>query len=107
MLLSLHPGASGDQVSEALWPGKAATATSNRNQLMSRARRWLGKSAYDEDYVPYVTTSTYELHHDVTTDWEIWKSLIGADLEQTPTRNLVAAMKLVEGQPFDGAPRRR
>ncbi len=107
VFLSLHPGASGDQVSEALWPGRAATATSNRNQLMSRARRWLGKSASDEDYVPYVTTSTYELHHDVTTDWEIWKSLIGADLEQTPTRNLVAAMKLVEGQPFDGAPRRR
>ncbi|MFC6356431.1 alcohol dehydrogenase catalytic domain-containing protein [Luethyella okanaganae] len=108
VFLALNPGATGDQVSEALWPGKATTATSNRNQLMSRARRWLGKSATDEDYLPpYVTTSSYELHGDVTSDWGIWKTLIGDNLETTPTRNLVAAMKLVDGQPFDGAPRRR
>lgn len=107
VFLALNPGATGDQVSEALWPGKATTATSNRNQLMSRARRWLGKSATDEDYLPYVTTSSYELHGDVTSDWAIWKTLIGDNLENTPTRNLVAAMKLVDGQPFDGAPRRR
>ena len=107
VFLAMNPGATGDQVSEALWPGKATTATSNRNQLMSRARRWLGKSATDEDYLPYVTTSSYELHDDVTSDWGIWKTLIGDNLENTPTRNLVAAMKLVDGQPFDGAPRRR
>lgn len=107
VFLALNPVATGDQVSEALWPGKAATATANRNQLMSRARRWLGKSETDEDYLPYVTTSAYELHSDVSSDWGIWKSLIGADLETTPTGNLIAAMKLVDGQPFDGAPRRR
>jgi len=107
VFLALNRSATGEQVSEALWPGKSTTATSNRNQLMSRARRWLGKNDAEEDYLPYVTTSAYELHPDVTSDWDLWKSLVGDDLEATPTRNLVAAMKLVEGQPFDGAPRRR
>lgn len=107
--LALNPRASGGDVSETMWPGKRDTATSNRNQLMSRARRWLGGTEGDDSefYVPNISTSQYSLHPDVKTDWDYFKDLVGSDLSKTPTRNLVAAMKLVEGQPFSGAPRRR
>ncbi|WP_146078748.1 hypothetical protein [Rathayibacter rathayi] len=106
VFLALNPHATGEQVSEALWPGKASPPE-NRNQLMSRTRRWLGVSETGAEYLPPVTTGVYGLHETVTSDWAIWKNLIGDNLKSTPTRNLVAAMKLVHGRPFDGTPRRR
>ncbi|ODU06733.1 MAG: hypothetical protein ABS81_03705 [Pseudonocardia sp. SCN 72-86] len=103
--LALNPGASAISVHDALWPGKLATgkqAQQNRNGLASKARKWIGVSADEEEWFPKVGTQGYRLHELVRTDWDVWKELIGEDLSKTSTENLIAALRLVQGQPFSG-----
>lgn len=103
--LALNPGASAISVHDALWPGKLATgkqAQQNRNGLASKARKWIGVSADAEEWFPKVGAQGYRLHESVRTDWDVWKELIGEDLTKTSTENLIAALRLVQGQPFSG-----
>ncbi|WP_270367061.1 LysM peptidoglycan-binding domain-containing protein [Microbacterium algeriense] len=103
--LALNPGASAISVHDALWPGKLATgkqAQQNRNGLASKARKWIGVSADEEEWFPKVGAQGYRLHELVRTDWDVWKELIGDDLSKTSTENLIAALRLVQGQPFSG-----
>lgn len=103
--LALNPGASAISVHDALWPGKLATgkqAQQNRNGLVSKARKWIGVSADEEEWFPKVGAQGYRLHELVRTDWDVWNELIGEDLSQTTTENLIAALRLVQGQPFSG-----
>lgn len=103
--LALNPGASAISVHDALWPGKLATgkqAQQNRNGLASKARKWIGVSADEEEWFPKVGAQGYRLHELVRTDWDVWKELIGEDLSKTSTENLIAALRLVQGQPFSG-----
>ena len=103
--LALNPGASAISVHDALWPGKLATgkqAQQNRNGLVSKARKWIGVSADEEEWFPKVGAQGYRLHELVRTDWDAWKELIGEDLTKTSTENLIAALRLVQGQPFSG-----
>lgn len=103
--LTLNPGANAVQVHNALWPGKDPSgdkAAKSRNGLTSRARRWLGNALDGAQYFPPVGTQGYRLHDDVRSDWDLWLDLVGEDVTTTPTKNLIAALKLVEGQPFGG-----
>jgi nucleoid-associated protein YgaU len=100
--LTLNPGADYKQVHEALWRGRSPEgkqAASNRNGLTTRARKWLGNDDDGCPYFPPVGTDGYRLDG-VPSDWDIWLALVGDDPSATPTRNLVAALELVEGQPF-------
>ena len=103
--LALHRGANAVEVHNALWPAADPSGTKaqqNRNALTSRARRWLGNNDGGEPYLPPVGTEGYRLHSDVRTDWDVWEELVGDDVASTSTENLVAALKLVQGQPFSG-----
>jgi nucleoid-associated protein YgaU len=110
--LAFFPNSPGDQVSKALWKNTPETSDrffKNRNELASRARRWLGGTDGEESeaYVLNAHDSVYGLHPDVTSDWDLWKGLVGQDPARASTENLIAAMKLIEGPPFDGRPPRR
>lgn len=103
--LALNPGASAEQVHEALWPNAEASgekASSNRNTLTSRARRWLGHNDDGAPYLPMVGTEGYRLHPDVRTDWDLWRELLGTDIAQASTEQLATGLKLVAGRPFSG-----
>jgi len=103
--LTLNPGANAVQVHNALWPGKDPSgdkAAKSRNGLTSRARRWLGNTLDGAPYFPPVGTQGYRLHDDVRSDWDLWLDLVGEDVTTTPTKKLIAALKLVDGQPFGG-----
>ena len=103
--LALNPGATYVSVHDALWPGKRPdgdTAAKSRNKLSSQARKWIGVSADEKEWFPKVGARGYRLDERVRTDWDVWKELIGEDITQTSTENLIAALRLVQGQPFSG-----
>lgn len=102
--LALTPGATNDQLSAALWPGREPK-NATRNSAVSRARRWLGADHEGEPYLPIATTSetfgTYSLDG-VSTDWENFLAIVGADAATASTASLLHALDLVRGKPFDG-----
>lgn len=103
--LALNPGATAVAVHDALWTGKDPSgkqAQSSRNGLASKARRWLGDSLTGEKFFPAVGANGYRLHESVRTDWDVWKELIGPNVSLTSTENLIAALRMVHGQPFAG-----
>lgn len=107
--LALHAVSSAEEVSNAIWPGKSPNgdqAQQRRNGLTSRARRWLGHNDAGEPYLPPVGQDKYRVDG-VTTDWQVWLELIGDDLPATSTQDLVAALQLVQAQPFSGVKEKR
>lgn len=107
--LALNPRATAVQVHGALWPGRdphGGTAQRTRNSHTSRARSWLGVSPAGEPYLPRVGTEGYRLNPEVRTDWHVWRDLVGLDVAKAPTSNLVQALRLVKGQPFEGVKER-
>lgn len=103
--LSLNPGASSESFHQAFWPNQdpaGKTASSNRNKLSNQTRNWLGQDKAGDPYMPHAALEGYRLDDSVRTDWGVWLDLIGEDLAQTPTSRLVAALRLVRGQPFAG-----
>ncbi|MDO5494315.1 MAG: LysM peptidoglycan-binding domain-containing protein [bacterium] len=103
--LALTPGATNEQLSAALWPGREAK-NATRNSAVSRARRWLGSDHSGSPYLPIATTAEnfgkYSLSH-VSTDWEQFLALLGEDASLTPTAQLREALALVRGRPFSSA----
>ncbi|MCS5524770.1 LysM peptidoglycan-binding domain-containing protein [Curtobacterium flaccumfaciens pv. oortii] len=107
--LALHTVSSAEEVSNAIWPGKSPNgdqAQQRRNGLTSRARRWLGHNDAGDPYLPPVGQDKYRVDG-VTTDWQVWLELIGDDLSKTSTTDLVAALQLVQAQPFSGVKEKR
>lgn len=103
--LALTPGATNDQLSAALWPGREAK-NATRNSAVSRARRWLGSDHTGNPYLPIATTAenfgTYSLTG-VATDWDQFIALMGDDAAATSTEDLRTALGLVRGRPFANA----
>lgn len=113
-LLALHPeGTSTDELTRALWPTSTPEkALGTRRSAVSRARRWLGADADGELYLPRFwskdadadgeVVSEYRLRG-VPTDWHVVLELIGDDIAAAPTENLLAALDMVRGRPFEDA----
>ena len=102
--LALHPGASGGELDEALWPGRRVEKTT-RNPFVSRARQWLGRTADGEPYLPSVIEGgSYRLRPEVTCDWHDFVRLAKVGLKTQPpdASALAAALVLVRGRPFLG-----
>jgi len=105
--LVLHPGATRAELHHAIWPNERHDDQKNaqkRNQYVSRTRRWLGTDDEGENYLPVVSADSHALLDHVTSDWHLWKALVGDDYRTTSTADLAAAMGLVNGQPFTAAP---
>ncbi|WP_454860646.1 LysM peptidoglycan-binding domain-containing protein [Promicromonospora soli] len=114
--LAFNPGSRGSDISKALWPSREPNLATRRSAV-SRARRWLGTDANGYEYLPrYWSTDDggqadlesagYRLRG-VRTDWHTFCDLVGPDLSQTPTTDLLAALDLVRGRPFEGVPLRK
>jgi nucleoid-associated protein YgaU/DNA-binding SARP family transcriptional activator len=102
--LALHPGASGPEIDEALWPGKRVEK-GTRNPFISRARQWLGRSPEGEPYLPLVVDGgSYKLRPEVSCDWHdfVRFAKLGLDSGQEGAMALTAALDLVRGRPFLG-----
>lgn len=114
--LAFNPGSRGSDISQALWPSREPNLATRRSAV-SRARRWLGVDGDGYEYLPrYWSTDDggqadlesagYRLRG-VRTDWHTFCDLVGPDLSQTPTEDLLAALDLVRGRPFEGVPLRK
>ncbi len=102
--LMLHPGATGPELDEALWPGKRIEKTS-RNPFISRARQWLGRGSDGQPYLPLVAEGgSYRLRGEVTCDWHDFVRFAQLGLDSGPQglTALSAALDLVRGRPFLG-----
>lgn len=107
--LSLNRGANAVEVHQAFWPAadpSGSKASTNRNALTHKARKWLGNNDAGEPYLPPVGSEGYRLHEDVRSDWDLWLELVGDDPSKASTDDLVQALKLVDGQPFSGVKER-
>ncbi|WP_369370324.1 LysM peptidoglycan-binding domain-containing protein [Promicromonospora sp. Populi] len=114
--LAFHPGSRGSDISKALWPSREPNLATRRSAV-SRARRWLGTDPSGHEHLPrYWSTDDggqadlesagYRLRG-VRTDWHLFCDLVGPDLSQTPTPDLLAALDMVRGRPFEGVPLRK
>jgi nucleoid-associated protein YgaU len=114
--LAFNPGSRGSDISKALWPSREPNLATRRSAV-SRARRWLGTDASGHEYLPRywsaddggqadLESAGYRLRG-VKTDWHTFCDLVGADLTQTPTPDLLAALDMVRGRPFEGVPLRK
>ncbi|TDE12601.1 LysM peptidoglycan-binding domain-containing protein [Jiangella asiatica] len=103
--IALNPGRGHAALDEAMWPGSRVTQNT-RNTAISKLRRWFGRDRNGDDYLPRVD-SGYRFNPGVTTDWDQWTSLVGPDPAVAGSRQLVAALELVRGQPFTGVNPRR
>lgn len=114
--LAFNPGSRGSDISKALWPSREPNLATRRSAV-SRARRWLGTDPNGFEYLPRywsaddggqadVESAGYRLRG-VATDWHKFCDLVGPDLTQTPTPDLLAALDMVRGKPFEGVPLRK
>ncbi|PSL01385.1 LysM domain-containing protein [Haloactinopolyspora alba] len=103
--IALQPGLSHTALDEAIWPGSRVTQNT-RNTAISKLRRWFGSDGAGADYVPRVDTG-YRFHPAVSTDWDLWMHLVGANPVVAGTDQLLRALELVRGQPFTGVNPRR
>lgn len=104
--LALHPHRDHFLLDEAIWPGDRVP-DGRRNQLISRARRWLGTAEDGATFIPLVNPDGYRLAEAVRTDWDLFCDLIRGSLAHASTSDLTAALDLVRGQPFAGTNPRR
>ncbi|GAB2490781.1 hypothetical protein GCM10027063_35000 [Promicromonospora xylanilytica] len=114
--LAFNPGSRGSDISKALWPSREPNLATRRSAV-SRARRWLGTDPGGYEYLPRywsaddggqadLESAGYRLRG-VKTDWHSFCDLVGPDLTQTPTPDLLAALDMVRGRPFEGVPLRK
>jgi nucleoid-associated protein YgaU len=96
--IALHPGCSAAQIAAELWPGRKGAAAI-RDAQVARLREWLGTDAYGEPHLR-VSPHGYAMGPSVSCDWVdfVWRVQSG---------ELVNAISLVRGRPFEDAPLRR
>ncbi|NUR60278.1 MAG: LysM peptidoglycan-binding domain-containing protein [Catenulispora sp.] len=94
----LHPGCSAAQIAAELWPGRKG-AVAIRDAQVARLKEWLGTDAYGEPHLR-ISPHGYAMGSSVTCDWVdfVWRVQSG---------ELVNAISLVRGRPFEDAPLRR
>ncbi|WP_394276256.1 bacterial transcriptional activator domain-containing protein [Luteococcus sp.] len=70
-------------------------------QNASYLRSWLGQDPEGKPYLPS-GIGGYRLDERVTTDWHIARSLLAGGVNRATTDNLVQALNIVQGAPFEG-----
>lgn len=102
--LALNAGATHTAIDDAIWPNRKSPDNLNtRNTATSKLRSWLGRSPEGEDYLPrHQSGNGYGFLPAVRTDVDQWNELLVDGPLNAPTENLLAALKLVRGRPFEG-----
>ena len=103
VFLALHPdGVDGDQLAEALWPGRPP-ARGTLNTTTAVARAYLGMTAEGEPRLPHVRNGIYRLDPSVSLDWDRFQALAerGYAAGQDGADDLRRALELVRGRPFE------
>lgn len=107
LLLQNTPSVPGALVQKKLWPDTFSKDNNNARQLAKQLRRILGHDPFGQPLLPEGRSSAgFTIHNQIRTDWHDFCDLIGPDLSTTPNENLIRAIRLVRGQPFDGLKRR-
>ncbi len=105
VFLALHPdGVDGDQLSEALWPGRPP-AKGTLNTTTAVARAYLGMTPDNEPRLPHARNGIYRLDPSVGLDWSRFQTLAerGYAVGSDGADDLRRALELVRGRPFQGA----
>lgn len=102
-IIATHPGCDHTTIDACYSPGKRSTDNA-RNTQMSKLRRWLGKTAEGDDFLPRFQASTgYRFLDQVTSDWGLWNELLPDGPATASTEALEEALKLVRDKPpFSG-----
>lgn len=101
--LTLNPGSAAGAIDAAYSPHKPLT-DNGRVGALSRLRRWLDADTGGDTYLPrHPERGRYRLSPQVSTDWADWCRLLPNGPEAAATETLEAALRLVRGQPFEGA----
>ena len=100
--IALHPGASSEEVDEAIWPVRRTDSNSStRNSTTTKLRRWLGTAPDGGEHLPrHSQDGGYVLHPRVGTDLARWDHLLAGNPLTAPTQNLQRALELVRQRPF-------
>lgn len=102
MHLMDHPGTSAKDLADTVM----ISVTTARPKI-THLRAWLG--AHPETGMLYLPRGNaaggYRLHPDVTSDWHALQGLITGGVNRSTTTNLVKALKLVRGAPFEATSR--
>ena len=96
--IMLYPGCTPTQMAQGLWPGRSGAVTI-RDAQVARLREWLGTDAYGEEHLQ-TRQDGYRLGESVTCDWLEFS-------QRVENGQLVSALSLIRGRPFEDAPLRR
>lgn len=94
----LYPGCSPAQVAADLWPGRSGAVTI-RDAQVARLREWMGTDAHGEEHLQ-TRQDGYHMGTFVSCDWLEFS-------ERVENGQLVSALSLIRGRPFQDAPLRR
>jgi hypothetical protein len=100
-------GATGDRLTDALWP-EGNVKDASRRVAITRSRRWLGNTPTGDPWLPDMGADrTYRLEEGYLLDWHLFRRLRTRGEAHGPAgiRDLRAALGLVRGAPLDGADR--
>lgn len=107
--LLLHGGqVPGAQLHKAFWPDKVDPDANNARQLAKHLRNVMGADPDGHKLLPEGRKEVgFLIHPAIRSDWDDFRSLIGPDLKTTPNEDLIAAIRLVRGQPLTPPTNRR
>lgn len=98
----------GALLQKKLWPDKYDPENNNTKTLARKVRVAIGSDPDGELLLPTGRKGVgFSLHPMISSDWADFQRLTGPNLSKTPTNDLIAAVRLVRGEPFDGAGARR
>lgn len=107
LLLQGSPMVPGALLQKKLWPDTFSTDNNNARQLAAQVRVALGNAPDGSPLLPEGRSSGGFPRPQAGMDWLDFCRLIGPDLSMTPNDDLISAIRLVRGQPFDGVSRRK
>ena len=107
LLLEASP-VSRARIMQALWPDKDDPRGDNARVLVRQLRAVLGNDPDGHLLLPEGRSDAgFALHQAIRADWDEFVQLVGRQPARARTEDLAAALRLVRGEPFTGAGRRR